>query len=339
MEISKAALQRALEKVRPGLATKEVCDQATHFAFMGDRVVTYNDEISISCALPDIDLTGAVSAQELYSFLNKIAKDAIQVEQKDAEMLFSSGRFKAGLTFQQEIKLPLHELGQYGKWKSVPENLLTALAFCKFSCARDLSMPVLNCMHVHKDGFVESCDNMRYTKHNFSGGLPVDTFLVPVSSASELLNYGVSKMSTSQGWVHFQTEDKSVIFSCRVFDVDYPNTEGITDLGKKPTAIEFPKTIGDVLGRADVFAKSDEGNPTIQVELQNNRLKISSRNDAGWFEEETNMKYKGSPFAFFINPTFLGQVLRLEHQCELGQGKLIFKGDSWEHLVPIRTDG
>ena len=72
MKINKVELQEALEKVKPGLASRELIEQSTSFAFMGDRVVTYNDEISISHPVKNLDVTGAVKAQTLYAFLNKI---------------------------------------------------------------------------------------------------------------------------------------------------------------------------------------------------------------------------------------------------------------------------
>ena len=50
--MKKAELIKALEAVRPGLANKEMIEQSTSFAFMKDRVVTYNDEISISYPKP-----------------------------------------------------------------------------------------------------------------------------------------------------------------------------------------------------------------------------------------------------------------------------------------------
>ena len=48
IKVNRVELKEALERVRPGLASKDIIDQATSFAFLKDRVVTYNDEISIS---------------------------------------------------------------------------------------------------------------------------------------------------------------------------------------------------------------------------------------------------------------------------------------------------
>ena len=48
MKLNKADLQRALEIVKPGLANKEMIEHSTSFAFINGKVITYNDEISLS---------------------------------------------------------------------------------------------------------------------------------------------------------------------------------------------------------------------------------------------------------------------------------------------------
>jgi hypothetical protein len=70
--MKKTDLIKALEAVKPGLANKEMIEQSTSFAFMEDRVVTYNDEISISHPLKGIPIVGAIKADELYAFLSKV---------------------------------------------------------------------------------------------------------------------------------------------------------------------------------------------------------------------------------------------------------------------------
>ena len=64
--IKRAELKEALETVKPGLASKEIIEQSTSFAFMGDKVVTYNNKISMSHPVKGLDITGAVKADEMY---------------------------------------------------------------------------------------------------------------------------------------------------------------------------------------------------------------------------------------------------------------------------------
>ena len=91
MIINKTNLQTALEIVKPGLASKELIDQSTSFAFMGDRVVTYNDDISVSHPIEGLNITGAVKADKLYALLNKLKQEEIEVEICGGEILLKSG--------------------------------------------------------------------------------------------------------------------------------------------------------------------------------------------------------------------------------------------------------
>ncbi len=70
-------LLKALDEVKPGVATKEMVEQTTSFAFIGDRVATYNNEIGISAVVPGINtvMSGAIRAEEMYKLMNKIKKE------------------------------------------------------------------------------------------------------------------------------------------------------------------------------------------------------------------------------------------------------------------------
>ena len=48
MKIEREELLKVLSAIRPGLAKKDIVEQATHFIFTGQEVLTYNDQICIS---------------------------------------------------------------------------------------------------------------------------------------------------------------------------------------------------------------------------------------------------------------------------------------------------
>ena len=63
----------ALEIVKPGLASKEHIEQSTCFAFKNGKVMTFNDEISVSHPVEGLDgLEGAI--KRLTSFIRYCAK-------------------------------------------------------------------------------------------------------------------------------------------------------------------------------------------------------------------------------------------------------------------------
>jgi DNA polymerase III sliding clamp (beta) subunit (PCNA family) len=341
MKINKTRLLKALEKVKPGLATKEIIEQSTHFAFMGDRVVTYNDEISISCYVPDLELTGAVSAQELYAFLNRIKAEEIEAEVTENEIRLRTGKLTAGLILQPEIRLPLQEIGDIEEWYQVPDEFMKALTFCRFSCSSDMSRPILTCVHVGTN-FVESSDNVRYTYHGLSDideRRVVPEFLIPGDSVNNLSKYDINEIAISKGWVHFRTTDKTVIFSCRIFDDRYPNTMPIRELVEDSVEVIFPKLLPEVLDRASVFAKAQFDSDTmISLTLKNKKILIEAKNTVGWFKEELPVRYKGKTIKFLINPTFLIEMLDKTKSCWIGGNKIKFGEDSqegWMHVIGL----
>lgn len=334
MEINKAELQKALEQVRPGLANKEIIEQSTSFAFMDGKVVTYNDEISITHPVKGLDLTGAIKAQELYQFLNKIKQEKIDISWDEGQFKITAGKSKAGLILQEEVKLPIEEVGKAGKFKDLPENFIEGLKFCRTSCSKDMSRPVLTCVHVKEDGHIESSDGYRVTYYSLGKKSPVSTFLIPATSVNELIKYKIKQVSEGKGgWIHFKTED-GTIFSCRIFDDNFPDTAPLFDM--EGNNVRLPKKMGEALERAEIFAKRDfDSDSEVCIELKEEQMTVSAQADSGWFEETLRIKYNDTPFAFKAHPLFLSEMLSRVQKCLLGQDRMKFEGDNWTHIIAL----
>jgi hypothetical protein len=335
MNVNKKNLQDALEIVKPGLASKELIEQSTSFAFIKGRVVTYNDEISVSHPVKGLELEGAIKAAELYSLLSKIKKEEIEFSIDGNEIKIVAGRSKAGFTLQSEIKLPLDEdVAEKGKWKDLPENFIKFLGFAMSSCAKGMSKPVLTCVHVSKDGFIESSDDYRITQCNLGEELPFEDFLIPATSAVEVVKLQPTKIAEGKGWIHFQTEEETII-SCRIFEDPYPNISPLLQMDG--IEIILPKTIEEALDKAMVFAKRDHLlEERVDLILENNRLKISSSSDSAWFEEEINFSYKGEAVQIGITPYLLKGILSETQACEVSEEKLKFQGEGWIYVTALK---
>ena len=70
--MKKSDILQALTIVKPGLSSKDVIEQANSFAFIDGRIITYNDELSISHPIPGLAIEGAIKADVLYGLLSKI---------------------------------------------------------------------------------------------------------------------------------------------------------------------------------------------------------------------------------------------------------------------------
>jgi DNA polymerase III sliding clamp (beta) subunit (PCNA family) len=338
MKINRQELLTALGKVKPGLANKEMIEQSTSFAFMGEKIVTYNDEISISHPVKNLNITGAVKAEELYKLLGKLKKDEIEVEITDNEILLTSGKAKAGLTLQQEITLPLDEI-EIGAWKKLPdpEEFKKALSFVLFSASKDMSRPILTCLHIGKAGYIEASDNQRLTRYQIKK-LPIDIPLFPAFFINELLKYDFTHvcLSKGKGWVHFKT-DEETIFSCRCFPGEFPNTSHLLEVEGKE--ITFPKTINEILDRAIIFAKQDfAADENITVDIKDKKIQIRAEGPSGWFEEQANIRYSDNPLSFVINVNLFKDIINQSPSCIIGERCLKFTGENWEHIVMLRAN-
>lgn len=340
MKVNKDELVHALETVRPGLASKEYVEQTTSFAFMGDRLVTFNSDISISHPLKGLNITGAIKAEELYKLVSKLPQDEIEMELTESEVLIKAGRSKAGVTLQSEIKLPLEEIGELGEWKDLPSEFINTMSFALFSCMKNTNTdrPALTCVHVRPDGVIESSDALRIT-HVKIGKIPTKKFLLPFISARELVKYAVNKVAEGDGWIHFKTEDNT-IFSCRIYESEFPATEEL--LKVEGEEIKLPNTLGAIIDKASVFFKRQHVvDEEIELTLSNNRMLIHGKSEFGWFKEECNFRWpKEETVVIKTNPTLLKDILLKPHvKCILGERVIKFEGDNWEHVVCLLAEG
>lgn len=328
-------LLNALELVKPGLANREIIQQSTSFAFMNGRVVTYNDEISISHPIKELDIEGIVQADELYKFLSKTKAEEIVAETKDNEIQITAGKAKVGLILNQEIALPLEEIGKKSKWKTLPDDFMDAVKFTLFSCSKDMSRPKLTCLNIRKDGIIESSDGYRLTQFQISV-IPIPAFLLPGTSAQELIKYDMNKIAHGEGWIHFKN-DFDTVFSCRIFDESFPDTKKLIEV--KGTQIQFPKSMQRILERAMVFAKRDHFlNESINIEIVKKKITIKAKSASGWFEESANIRYRGESITVSVNPAFLKDILDRLRTCILGECRAKFEGNNWVHVALVKDE-
>lgn len=340
--MKKQDLLTALETVKPGLASKEMIEQSTSFAFMNGRVVTYNDEISISYPVTDLDIEGAIQAEELYKLLNRLKDDEIEIKLKKNELLLQCGKVEAGLTLQKEIKLPLEEIGEQGKFKKLPEGFLESIRRAVTTCSSDMSRPVLTCVYVSKEGVVVGSDSFCITKCQVTDEegvdvlIPVKEFLLPASAAVQVIRLKPTKIATGDGWVHFQT-DEGTVLSCRVFNDTYPDYKPFMNV--EGVEIKLPNGIEEILNRATVFAKRDHFmDERITISLEDKKILVESKSDAGWFKETARVRYNDSPVSFSITPYLIIDILKDSTTCILSEDRLKFEGVGWEYITILREN-
>lgn len=336
--MQKQELLKALEAVKPGLASKEMIEQTTSFAFMENRVVTFNDEVSVFYPI-DIGITGAVRAEEFYSLLNKIRTkkdDAIELIQKENEIRVVGKKITAGIKLQSEINLPLDEVDEVDdKWNLVPKELMNALKLCVFSASKDMSRPILTCLCCDKTNeAVYASDSYRVAK----ASVPKlkQSFTIPASIINELTKYNFSHYQVKPNWIHFKGED-GILFSFRTVDGKFPVEACEENLHVKGDEITFPSEMKEILERSEIFAKRESAlDQEIQVNIKGKRLTISGQSEYGWIKEKASIQNTAArEINLIINPVFLQQILSETTDCVIGEQLILFSSETFKHAIVL----
>lgn len=331
MKIDRTDLLKALEHVKPGLAGKEVIEQTTSFAFLDDKIVTYNDEIAVTYPI-QTGITGAVSANELYKLLKQTRKK--QIEIKVGNELQIMGEYKAGIAFESDVSLPIDEIEQADDWKELPSDFTNAINFCLFTVSKDMNRPVFACVHA-TENYIEACDNFRYTRKYMEDDVD-DSFLVLGNVARDLIKYNVKWYTKAGSWLHFKTEEDAV-FSCRTYGEEYPDLSEQLDF--EGTKITLPDASSEIVEKARIFKSGDqETDDKVQVTIDDGRLVIASESSSGWFKQSAVLEYEGDRLTFTIVPRFFLELLKLTHDIEVGDSVIKFEGDDFDHVVQMYSE-
>jgi DNA polymerase III sliding clamp (beta) subunit (PCNA family) len=258
MKINREEFTKALAAVRPGLAKKDIIEQATHFIFTGNEVTTYNDYICISYPLKT-DFRCTVDADKLYKVLAGMEAKQIDVEVKKDEFLISTKKTKSGLASFKEGKILEYIVGlglkeKDKKWKPLPSNFIEGMYLCMFSASTDMTHGALTCVYLKGENIFAS-DDLRISWFTMDGTVDKKMF-IPVQSAVELVKfpvveYAVSTIEGVTSWIHFRTKDH-VMFSTRTMAGEYPSVEEHFEIeGKKLT---LPKELKGAVKYVSVLA-------------------------------------------------------------------------------------
>lgn len=325
MKINRIELVQACKSVFAGVAVKELIAQSSSFVFKNDRIYSYNDEVAVSYPM-GVGFEGAVPAKEFLSLITKVKAAEIALTVNKGELILVGSKAKAGLRLDENIILPLEDIGMPEEWIELPEIFNKAVSFCLFSASKDDSKAILQNIHI-KGQFVESCDNYRLTRYNMGDSLD-DELLIPAEAAKDIVSHKPTEYAITEGWLHFRN-DEDVTFSCRKFEAEYPDfTPYLKCEGEE---IVFPSTLPEIMDRADVLSDGAR----VSIILEKDLLIVCTENQAGWFEESVETKYAGTDAEFEIQPEFIKSILKHKGTATVGEKVLKFESDDFQHVVQL----
>ncbi len=333
MEIDRQKLLVAISRVVPGIAKKELFAQADKLAFTDGHLASYNDEVAIFENLPEVEgITGAVDGRKLHELLGKVKAEILDLSVKDDKLALRAGRTEA--TFDLvPLALPLDQVDGSGEERDAPEGFGAALKLISGTCATDMSRPMLACVSIGGDT-LEAGDGYRLAKLRFpDAALP--TALLPAAACVLVSDYDVSRIAVGDGgeWMRFAAGDTTVF--ARLASGNYPDLSAFYAV--EGTSVEMPD-LSSVLDRAAIFAaRSNSLDEEVDVDLREAEVAVSATCEGGTFSETLRWRNLDKVTARFkVHPDFLREALKSGTRCVVGEDKIKFIGENWEHVVSLR---
>ena len=317
MKIKRTELLTRLQKASVGLSRNEVLEQSNCFVFTDGKIVTFNEQIMAVVKSP-IEIEAVVIANDFMKLLAKFPDEEIDVDIKGNELIIKGNKKKAGITCFAENLLLVDAVPKPKKWSKLAEDTMDMLKQAARCCGNDEQFFKMTVVHATPD-LIESCDNARLFRSDMETGFP-EEILIPGASILAIAKYKIKKVSVGEGWTHFKTKGGHK-FSLNSSHEDYLENVGDILTINDGHEIKLPRNLGEIVGRADVM-KDDGLDPQITVSISENKMKITSRKDTGWYRETKKIKYTGPSFEFLINPKFLLEMMKRTRTVVVNETKM-----------------
>lgn len=232
MKLNRKEFLDIIESVIPAISkTSYNVKQGDCLVFMDNKLITYNDSISIFYPL-DFEITGAVKALEFHKVIKTLKSEYIDMSITDDGILIATsekGKVTGRTTVKlsSEVMLPINNIPEADTWKLLPDNFLTGLKLCATTTVKNTSDPICNYILIDSNEMLAT-ETYRIIQYHLSSCL--DRFYIPADIVNRLVSYNPTHVSIQYDWILFKNE-KNVIFATRTIDKDeaFPIVSKIED--------------------------------------------------------------------------------------------------------------
>lgn len=337
MQIERNKLLNALTAIKPGLSKKDIIEQATHFIFTGEDVLTYNDRICIIYPFAT-DFSCSIPSEEIYKILSSINDEFLDMSFVDKNIIIKGKKIKASLTTDtgeqilERVNILSHNKAIKKKAK-LPKDFIEAITLCMFSSSKDATRPALTGVLI--DGqYIASADGFRISEYKMESEIDADEIILPTSSVVELIKFKPLYFYIDKSWAYFINENNA-IFCCMTISDNFPDYTKFFK-GFEKNEIILPKDTKQMIETVSVLADGDfDLEKEIAIKLENNQLSCKGQNVKGWITNNSKIEYDKGIIEFIINPIFFAKILDHTSTMFLGDGKILFKDQSFKHTISL----
>jgi len=339
MEINRSELLAVIAKVKPGLASKDIVEEMTHFIFNGSDIITYNDKVCVHHPFKT-DFICSLSSKKFEAAISKVKSKEITItnDKKELTIKSASGKTKSTihieLSMENEImkkaKTITDEITQEG-WPDLPEEFIDSAYKCSLAASTDETSGTRTCIKV--EGNIIQCgDGSRFSVYTLEDEM--QSFMIKAAALPQLKGYKFDKYLITKSWVHFLSAD-DVVFSTRLIEGNYLDFIRILD-SIEGNEIELPADLKDLIDLSMIMAEGEEiGDKKVTLTLEKNKLTCTSRREEGRSTSETAIDYSGEPLTFKVNPIYLHEILNKVKTIVISEKKALFTSDSFKHVMVL----
>jgi hypothetical protein len=333
-KVQRTELLAVIKKVLPAVTKKEQFDQSNKIAFVGGRVVAFNDAVLITHPQPgDLDLDGAVDGRRLCDLLDRLTGEDVTLSADENKVHLTCGRIRAEFDVLP-VTLPYDSVDVTGEFEDLPDTFRDQLRWARTSCAREVDRPALNCVLV-ENGWMQSSDSYRASRVRL-GTTDLPRLMLPLIQVEVLIDYEIRRVALSDGreWARFET-DVGTTLCARSMVGAFPDLESIYDV--RGREVQLTAAISEAIGRAQIFAKRDAVvDEEVRVSMRPNQVTVSAQCDGARFSEVVRCEGVPDAAEFSIHPKLLSSALKSGTRCVLGEDRVKFIGEDWEHIVALK---
>jgi len=339
-----------LEEVLFGVSEKGLFEEMAHVVFYNGTILTYNDSIAVSAALPDGEggFQCGVNAQAFYHAIKSIRTKNIAVE-FDKALSVIGGKTTITLPVSKSTRLQeLHnsiDVEHVLDYASVlPSQFIQSLK----------SVAVMASDNIHAGqgmAYVRITPKSLESSNGVKAGyvkMPIKIskeVYIPKTIISEVLKFNPQEIAIDDSWAHFISTEGTIL-SVHLPEVinGFPSPStfikaATKKIGTLEVTPEIVSSIEDYGYFSDGFTKQDK---SITVSLSTNTLKLSIVGNKADVESELAIDYEGEEVTFVSSAPFLSEVL-IGSQLQIfsisdNTGILVTQVDDGTYIVAVHLN-
>jgi hypothetical protein len=339
-----------LNKTIDGSMSKAVVDNHKHFVFVGNNLITSNDDV-VFVRKTNFEFSGVpdvgINATDLLKFMSKIKTKEVSIEFTKEEMQASFAKDRMGIKwhnvkesfFDKSINTLISAV-DFDEFERIelPQDFIGALRLANSCTANDRLNDATASVHFNEN-YVEATDNFQIARYQFDNFDFQSSFLIPSFIVSIIIKnepkYMVFLKDDSR--IYFMDEEMQTIFGCRTFGNEFYPIDELLREAQGGVDLSFGEDVINAVSRAKVFSGHDENGirQIVDINISKDKLTIKTQKDEGWYEKTTELEYEGEPLRFRVDIDALENVLKRTCNFELYEKFLVFYDDNLEYVIQL----